>query len=149
MLYLASKVSSASFSWRQRLSVPRPVHDDDKRGNAIEIPTRARGGVEHPNPRVMRLWTPPMPPVPSPKIAVSRDARGGVGGMRVEAQPMVYGKQSSSLGQARESVVLKEQLVGRALLEGKRRATGAWGFFSSSLLLFFVRFFLEFFFFSA
>ena len=24
MLYLASKVSSASFSWRQRLSVPRP-----------------------------------------------------------------------------------------------------------------------------
>jgi len=66
--------------------------------------------------------------------------------MRVKAQPMVYGKQSSSLGTSPKVGGLKEQGGKGALFGGKEACHWAWGFFSS-LLLFFVRFFLEFFFF--
>lgn len=73
----ASVDSIPRCSRRQRLNRLSPAHDDDKKENAIEIPTRARGGAEirgGGDTRAQRCHL--------SQEAVSRDACGDVGGLK-------------------------------------------------------------------
>lgn len=133
MLYLASKVSSARFSWRQRLSVPRPFIMMTREEMPLRYPTRAPRWRGKPKSRVMRLWTPPMPPVPPQESCVERcvrrcrwcEGQGAAHGLR---KTVILAGTSPKVGG------LKEQGGERHFLEARRRATGPGAFF----LLFFI-----------
>lgn len=120
MLYFASNVSSRDLVGGSD-SCLSPLHDDDKTGNAIEIPTRARGGGET-RIRATRLGPPAISPIPR---KLCREMRAKVWVVEGRGAAMVRG-QSSSQGQARKRVVEGGPLGGT----GCHWTTGFFRFFS-------------------